>query len=146
MRRLRRKKRPTVTREEFLRIKPLRNPGLGWEVREGGEVVVSIPRKKGRFIDFLSKFISAPKEKRIILDKVGSHVWRLCDGKHTAREIAETLHKEYKLTLEEAEASLNAYFAQLSKRGMLGFLLPSEVQARLREEMKAGKRRGLFRL
>jgi len=41
----------------------------------------------------------------------------------------------------EAEVSLNAYFNQLSKRGLVGFIIPEETRVRLEEIMKQEKRK-----
>jgi len=127
-------KAPAVPRSEFLKIKPVRNPSVKWEKKEKGEVRIIItlgqPKKKG----LLSKFVfSPPKEKKIDLDKVGSVVWELCDGEKTVGDIAQYLQEKYKFMLTEAEISLNAYFQQLSKRGLVGFILPEETRARFEE-------------
>lgn len=135
--RLRGKKKekpPEIPRSEFLKMRPVRNPKLRWEKKEEGTFSIFIPleqpegKKRG-----LSKLAPAPKEKQIQLDKVGSIVWELCDGERTMQDIVEHLHEEYKLLPSEAEVSLNAYFNQLSKRGLVGFVLPEETRKRLAE-------------
>lgn len=113
-----------VSRQEFLNAKPLRNPSLKWERNKNGKVTVYIAYKKSRFANIFSKI---PKEKQVVLDKVGSLVWSFCDGNHTIKEIAETLHQEYKLTRKEGEAALHTYFNQLSERGLVGFVLPDRT-------------------
>ncbi|MFB0523704.1 MAG: PqqD family protein, partial [Candidatus Bathyarchaeia archaeon] len=133
--RLRRKKKkgPDIPRTEFLKMKPVRNPALKWEKNEQGTLTLSLPlqqeqqpkEKKGKKGKkgkggFLSKLAPAPTEKKIQLDKVGSIVWELCDGERTMQDIVERLHEEYKLLPSEAEVSLNSYFNQLSKRGLVG--------------------------
>jgi hypothetical protein len=121
-----------VSRQEFFDTRPLRNPSLRWERTKNGTVTVFISYEKSRLASIISKI---PKEKQVMLDKVGSRVWDFCDGNHTIKKIAETMHQEYKLTMEEAEAALRAYFNQLSERGLVGFILPNEAQARS-EKMK----------
>ncbi|RLE78217.1 MAG: hypothetical protein DRJ56_00565, partial [Thermoprotei archaeon] len=63
--------------------------------------------------------------KKILLDKVGSFVWDLCDGEHTVEDIIRELMREYKLHRREAEASLLLYLQMLSKRALIGFILPA---------------------
>ena len=85
---------------------------------------------------FIGKIAKTPKEKKIELDKIGSIVWELCDGKRTVKDIAKILHERYKLLLSEAEISLNTYFNSLSKRGLMGFVLPEKTRARFEEISK----------
>jgi len=129
-----------VSKEEFLKTKPLRNPSLKWEKQESGEVRVFIPLKRGLTTRFLLRFARIPPEKKILLDKIGAHVWSLCDGKHTFRSIRDSIHREYKLASKEAEAALKTYFMQLSKRQLVGFILPKEVEARFKEQLKIKSR------
>jgi len=153
--RLRRKKKkaPEIPRNEFLKIKPVRNPNLKWEKNKDGEVTIFIPleqpqtkKKKRRKKGLFSKISSTPKEKRVQLDSVGSIVWSLCDGEKTVKDIVEYLHKKYKLLTNEAEISLNAYFNQLSKRGLIGFILPEETRARLEKAAKEEKKKPFWKI
>ncbi len=139
---LRRKKPkpPEIPRSEFLKMKPVRNPMLKWEKNERGNVVITIPlqrpeeAKKRRSI--LSSIAQPPRERRIELDTIGSIVWELCDGERTVENIAKYLNEKYKLLLVEAETSLNAYFNQLSQRGLLGFIVPEETRIRIEKMAK----------
>lgn len=129
-----------VSRREFLGIRPLQNPNLKWDRNENGEVTLYVPFKKsGRFRSFFSKFYETPREKKIQLDKIGSHVWILCDGNHTVKEISESIHRQYKLVMEEAETALQTYLNQLIGRKLLGFILPKETEARFEEELERRK-------
>ncbi|MCW4020516.1 MAG: PqqD family protein [Candidatus Bathyarchaeota archaeon] len=137
-----------VIRSEFLKIRPVRNPNLKSEKDETGKITLIISlekpeeeteRRRKRRKGIFSRMAPAPTEKRIQLDMVGSIVWELCDGERTAKDIIERLHKEYKVLPSEAEISLNAYFNQLSKRGLLGFILPEETRTRLQEKEKNEK-------
>jgi hypothetical protein len=125
-----------VSRQEFLNTRPLRNPRLKWESNENGKVTVFIPYKKSRFANIFSRI---PKEKQVVLDKVGSQVWNFCDGNHTIERIAESIHQEYKLTMEEAEAALRTYFNQLSERGIVGFMLHQQNKGSLSKKDKRRK-------
>ncbi len=146
--RLRRKKKekgPEIPRSEFLQMKPVRNPMLRWERNQQGNFSLFIPlqrqeEKKKRGREILSKLAPPPKEKEIQLDKVGSIVWELCDGEKNVQEIVEHLHEKYKLLPTEAEVSLNAYFNELSKRGLVGFILPEETRARFEAAAKMEKK------
>jgi hypothetical protein len=157
--RLRRKKKekvPEIPRSEFLRMIPVRNPQLRWEKNEEGNISIFIPKKKPETSEqqvekrvkkrrkkrrkgILSRIAPTPKEKRIQLDMVGSIVWDMCDGKRAMKDIIERLHEEYKMLPSEAEVSLNAYLNQLTKRGLIGFVVPEKARARFEEAVKKEK-------
>lgn len=133
----------SVPRSLFLKAKPVRNPALKWEKdRKTREIKIIIPlrppsqeqaqkqQKKG-ILDKL--FPPEPRERIINLDKVGSIVWELCDGEKTIGDIVNHLVEKYKIMPEEAELSLNAYFNQLSKRGLVGFIVPEEAKGFFKE-------------
>lgn len=131
-----------IPRSYFLKVKPIRNPALKWEKdKKTREVKIKVPlrppsqaqskAKKG-ILDRL--FPPEPGERVISLDKVGSIVWELCDGERTIGDIANYLVEKYKILPEEAEISLNAYFNQLSRRGLVGFIVPEELKKKLEAE------------
>jgi len=130
-----RKKEPgkTFSREELLRLKPVKNPYLKWKKSETGEVLITLELKKTKEKTFLSKLFPTPTEKRISLDKIGTFVWDRCDGKHTVEQIVKGLQDEYKMMRQEAEISLTTFLQQLSKRRFIGVLIP-EVEEKKEEE------------
>lgn len=117
-----------ISRIEFLEIKPIRNPNLKVVVSKDGETIAILPRKKEEKSGFISKLLKIPDEKKIMLDEIGTFVINLCDGKHSVREIVEALHQKFKLNMEEAEAGLQIYLTQLSKRKIVGFILPDKMR------------------
>lgn len=131
---------PVISKNEFLMLKPIRNPSLKWEKNEKGEVELTIPveqssARKGIPGKVMTKFMPPlPKKRKIRLDKVGSMVWELCDGDTTVREVTEALHNKYKMMTVEAELSLDVYFKQLSKRGLLAFNVPEELHEKLKDK------------
>jgi len=142
--RLRRKrpKIPPISRSEFLSIKPVRNPNVKWERRESGDILIRIPLPppKGLTKLLLKMFsVNASEKKIVIPDKIGTLVWELCDGKRTVREISETLQKRFKIMPVEAEVSLSSYLNNLSKKGLVGFILPEGASERLKKALKEGK-------
>jgi len=141
---LRRKKpkAPRLARSDFLRLKPVRNPMVEWKRDEEGKVRITIPLKKlssqdegrkRRRIGFLFRFFPEPKEKRIQLDEIGSDVWELCDGERTVKDIVDHLCEKYKLLPMEVEVPLNRYLDSLVKRGLIGFILPKDLEERLKK-------------
>lgn len=124
-----------VSREEFLKAKPIRNPGLDWSADEKG-VHVTIPPKRTLFSKVASRFLPLTREKRIVLDDQGSFIWNLCDGKTSIKTIAENLNTKYDMPISHAEAALDLYFVQLSKKGLIGFVLPESARKRYKRRFK----------
>jgi len=129
-----------VSREEFLKAKPLRHPNLEWEEDEKG-LHVKIPRKQTLLIRVSSKLLPLTRERRVLLDEQGALVWSLCDGEHKIEEIAKKLSEQYNMRVSDAEAALDLYFVQLSKSGLVGFVLPESARKRYHRDLAAQKRR-----
>jgi len=117
-----------VSREEFLKAKPVRHPDLKWEEDEKG-LHMQIPRKQTLWSRIL-KFLPLTRERRVLLDKQGALVWSLCDGEHQIREIAKKLSEQYNMRVSDAQAALDLYFVQLSKSGLVGFVFPESTKKR----------------
>ncbi len=107
------------TREQLLSARPVRNDSLRW-FKEDGEVKLFVPRRKGRFGDLAGRLFRLPDEKQLVLDRVGSGVWELCDGIHNVREILLYVQQRHKLSRREAEVSVSAYLKILAERALIG--------------------------
>lgn len=114
------KGKATPTRRDLLAVKPLRNPLLDWS-EENGQVVLTIRRGKDWKTRLVLIFTQVPEERRVVLDPIGSHVWRMLDGANTFDTIARSLAKEFKLVPREAELSLQQFFKELGQRGYIVF-------------------------
>ena len=118
-----------VSQENFLKARPVRNPGLDWSEAQK-RIRITIPRKKTLLPKIMSKILPSAREKSIVLDEQGSFIWKLCDGNVSIRAIAESLNAEYDMPISHAEAALDLYFVQLSKKGLVGFILPKSTRKR----------------
>jgi hypothetical protein len=115
-----RRRRLRLTKGDVLSAHPVRNGLVGWEVNEHGEVVLQVPRRQDRFGRVLTRFFAAPEFKQIVLDEVGSEVWKLCTGQNSVDAIVRSLAKKYRLNRREVELSLSKYLQQLAGRGLIG--------------------------
>jgi len=101
----------------FLRCRFRRR--LKWKEAEDGRVVVLRPRfgegRLGRWLE--SIFTITPY--RIRLDEIGTLVWKNCDGKSSAREIAVKLREEFGDKVEPAEDRLRHFVTQMSLARMI---------------------------
>jgi hypothetical protein len=115
-----------LTRQQMLALKPLRNPLLVWEEREGRIILRVQHGKKGNWkLRLAHIFVPLPDERVVELDAIGSDVWNMLDGQHSVGEISRALAKKYKLENREAELSVQQYFKDLGRRGYIGFMEPA---------------------
>ena len=83
---------PTV--DEFLRYVPVRQ-GYEWFVNDKGLVQIKIPKFTGSFGKSFCRIIKKDNEFSANMDKIGSIVWKNCDGKKTVKDILDILKKEF---------------------------------------------------
>lgn len=124
-----------VSQEDFLKARPVRNPELDWS-EDSKRIRITLPKKKSFVRNTLARILPSAREKRIVLDEQGSFIWKLCDGKASIRTIAESLNAEYNMPVSRAEAALDVYFVQLSKKGLVGFILPTSTRKRYTRESR----------
>ena len=117
---------PTPDKETLVGMHPLRNQLVDWEVDDRGEIVLKIPQTHKKWLRIMAKIFKLPPMRIVVLDEVGSHVWQLCDGYHTIKQIVKSLRDRYKMTRKEAETSLFSYMQTLGKRGIIGFAVPKK--------------------
>ena len=91
------------------------NQRVGWETAENGNVVVLVPKFQHKL---LVRWI-VPRLKyphvRVKLDKIGSFVWKQCDGRTTVAEIAERLRTEFAESAGSAEDRIRTFLLMLEK-------------------------------
>jgi hypothetical protein len=154
-RRKKKKEAPPIARSDFLRIIPVRNPSVKSEKDENNKITLILQieppkekkdeekdtKRRRRRRGILKPSTPQVKQRKIHLDTMGSIVWELCDGRKTVKNIADQLHERYKMLPSEAEISLNTYFNELAKRGLVAFMIPEEVASKLgAKEIKEEKK------
>lgn len=103
--------------------KPLRNPLIEWEGKDGGRALLTVPRRSQGLFGWLGRVMRMPVSHRVELEPVGATVWQLCDGKTTVEGIVRRLCETYKMNRVEAEVSLHAFLATLSQRGYVALFV-----------------------
>ena len=58
--------------------------------------------------------------KKTELDRLGSAVWRLVDGRRSVGRISRMFAKEHQLLEREAEVAVTQFIRQLGQRGVIG--------------------------
>jgi len=83
---------PTV--EEFLQYKPNRT-SLEWNINNEGLVEIKVPKFKSKLGETFCNFIRKDNVFTARMDKIGSLIWKHCDGSKTVKEILEIIEKEF---------------------------------------------------
>ena len=120
------KKRPDMDRTQVMKAFPVRNQLITWEIDDKGEAALVIPQKETLWLRLVSKLFMLPGKRVIVLDSIGTYVWRMCDGKHTISQIIKGIQNQYQLTRKEAETSLFTFMQQLGKRNFIQFAIPKQ--------------------
>ncbi|MER3558206.1 MAG: hypothetical protein C4336_01110 [Armatimonadota bacterium] len=118
----RKRKPPPIDRRAVLKLYPLRNPSVGYELRSDGSCLLKVPFRPKGIAQLFSRIFKVPEEHQIELDETGATVWLLCDGQHSVESIVQRLVNQYKLERREAEFSLFAFLNLLSQRGFIAYL------------------------
>lgn len=117
-------KQPSLSREQSLSARPVRNPAVRFEATPEGarlEVPVAPPRWVYILLRIL-RFGAKPNlrpTKVVELDRIGAFIWELCDGTRTVKDLATALAEREKLSRREAEHSLALFLKMLAERRLL---------------------------
>ena len=82
------------TNVNYLDKIPVHPEGIPWSKDENGIVTLEI-ENKGFFNKIAQKFFKRPKTSYIHLDKTGSFVWPLIDGKKCIADLAADVDAEF---------------------------------------------------
>lgn len=127
---LRRKKQGklSVTREASFAARPVRNPVVEWDAESGGpDLQLTIPRRKNARANVLAWMFGVPDERKLVLDEMGSFVWRQCDGEHSVQDLVAELVRQYRLSQREATVSLTTYLRTLGRRNLVAFAVDKSL-------------------
>jgi len=80
------------TEDEFLRFVPNRAE-LEWSTSEDGLVEIKTPKFTSNFGKSFCKIIKKDDTFTAKMDKIGTIVWKNCDGKNSVKDILEKLKK-----------------------------------------------------
>lgn len=114
---------PTI--EEFLQYRPHRLD-FEWYEDEKGLVVIKVPKFKGNLGISFCKIIRKKEIFTAHPDRIGSLVWKNCDGKNTVKDILKIIKKTYlsdgiKKNEEDIKNNLVNYLVDLKMKDYIDF-------------------------
>jgi hypothetical protein len=111
---MRRSKRQSIN---LLELTPEQR--VGWETAENGTVVVLVPKFHHELlVKWLVPRLKYPNV-RVKLDKLGSFVWKQCDGRTTVADMAARLRTEFADSAESAEDRIRTFLLMLEKSDLV---------------------------
>jgi hypothetical protein len=107
----------------FLQAVPFVNEAIEVTRRSDGSSLVSVPIPRPRYlVPPLSWLLPFSHQRRVELDRVGSSVLNMCDGRRTVEAMIEKFAAEHKLSFREAQLAVSAFLRQLSQRGLVAIV------------------------
>ena len=110
-------RKPTV--DEFLQYKPKRLD-FEWSTNADGLVEIKVPKFRSNFGESFCKVIKKDSTFTANMDKLGSLVWKQCDGKKTVKSILEHLQKEFP-DEENIDQRLFVFLSQMRNLNYIDF-------------------------
>ena len=104
---------------------------MKWYKKEDGLVVVEYPKSLTKVETWIQKKIGGPLIIKRPLDKLGTDIWLLCDGKHTLLDICHIIGAKYKEEVEPVFRTVPGFISQLV---VLGLMLPKTEEELHREK------------
>jgi len=82
------------TAEEFFQFRP-RRLDFEWSVNDEGFVEIKVPKFKSNFGKSFCKVIKKDNDFVAKMDKMGTIIWKNCEGNKTVKELLEMIQKEF---------------------------------------------------
>ncbi len=108
----------------MLRAIPIQNAAAQAEPLHDGTLRMVVPRRRPKFLVPPISWILRPSTSRtIILDRLGGHVWELCDDRRNVEQVVDAFAAAHQLTFHEARVAVGNYIRQLIERGALAIAM-----------------------
>ena len=113
-----------MSRRVALKYTPVKNIEITEERLQSGEIVVHYPITLRPWFAGLAKRFGwthdGIRPKPLQLDRLGTEVWELIDGRRSVSQIIQKFAQTYQLQHREAEVAVTQFIRELGKRGVIG--------------------------
>jgi hypothetical protein len=115
---------PGLSHEQLLAAVPAPNAALRSEPR-GDAIRLWVPVQRRWWLQKpLGWFLPLRREKGIELDRVGSEVWRACDGRRSVEQIVEGFAGRHQLGFHAARLPVVQFLQSLVERNLIALIVP----------------------
>ena len=102
---------------------PMVNHAAKLTATPSGGTLAEVPIPRPRFlVPPISWILPFSGQRRIELDKLGTAVLELCDGRRSVERIVESFAADHKLTFREAQLSVTQFLRMLTERGVVAIV------------------------
>jgi hypothetical protein len=116
--------RRELSRQEALACVPVKRPQVDVSLGDDGLVRLAYPMPVSSWVLRAARWLgrSNPTHqiKKTDLDRLGSEVWGLMDGRRTVKQIIDAFAATHQLLEQEAEVAVTQFIRQLGQRGVIG--------------------------
>ena len=114
-----------LSHTQLLGAVPTPNTAVRCEA-QGDSVLLWVPLQQRWWLQrTFGWLLPVRREKGISLDRVGSEVWRACDGELTVEEIVAAFAARHQLRFHEARAAVSEFLGSLVTRNLLVLVVPA---------------------
>jgi Coenzyme PQQ synthesis protein D (PqqD) len=112
-----------LSREDALQCRPVKNPEIIAVRTETDDVLLTYPVTLRpwlvRIYRRFGKTSEVTRFKKLQLDRLGTEVWEMIDGRSTVERMVERFGKKHQLHPKEAEVAVTSFLRDLGKRGLI---------------------------
>jgi Coenzyme PQQ synthesis protein D (PqqD) len=112
-----------LSRGDALLCRPVKNPEIIAIQAETGDVLLTYPVTLrpwlARIYKRFGKSSDVTRFKKLQLDRLGTEVWEMINGRSTVERMVERFGKKHRLHPKEAEVAVTGFLRDLGKRGLI---------------------------
>ena len=119
------KNKNKLTITEFLQFRPQRLD-FEWYTNDDDLVIIKVPKFKSSFGKSFCRLLRKDNAFTANLDKLGSLIWKHCDGRNTVKDILEIIKKEFPKE-ENIDQRLFLFLRQIKSLNYIDFKTIQDV-------------------
>ena len=109
-----------MNKKQILLSKPSKNPDTKIEcIYEEGLAVITYPKNFGRLEKWFHERIGGPDIVRRPLDKYTTHIWNMCNGKHSVKDIINELDEKFGEEVTPAATRVQKFLEKLLELNLI---------------------------
>lgn len=118
---------PATSWRPMLEARPVRNAAAATTARDDDALSIAVrTRKPSWLVAPLSWIVPLRPTRAVHLDRLGTQVWRLCDGERTVEQVVDAFAERHSLTFHEARVAVTGYLSSLVQRGAMAIVMDDE--------------------
>ena len=114
--------------KQMLQARLLQNAAVRVEPAAADRVTIHVKTAKPRYmVPPISWIVPVHRERAVVLDRLGTQIWNLCDGRRTVEDVTDAFAERHDLSFHEARVAVTGYASTLVQRGLVVIALPKDA-------------------